>query len=114
MNFPHRPEDQVLPVGCPVEVGVGSENGPRFLLVVTEVLVNRGFNTCLQISDKKYRVGPYPLYKCKLPAIGRDRRGHRTTRPAGNPVRLPGLAVVAVDHIYLATGVFRSEERRGA
>src|SRR5690625_5869657 len=78
MNFPHRPEDQVLPVGCPVEVGVGSENGPRFLLVVTEVLVNRGFNTCLQISDKMYRVGPYPLYKCKLPAIVTTRRRKST------------------------------------
>src|SRR5690625_7567687 len=99
MDFPHRPEDQVLSVGCPVEIGVGPENGPRFLLVVTEVLIYRGLNAGLQIADKKNRVGPYPLYKCKLPAIGRDRRGHRATRHAGNSVRLPDLAVVAVDHI---------------
>src|SRR5690625_7706831 len=82
-----------------------AEKFPRFLLVVTEVLIYRGLNAGLQIADKKNRVGPYPLYRCKIPGIGRDRRGHRATRPAGNAVRLPGLACVALDNICRAIGV---------
>ena len=70
-DFPLRPEYEVLAVGHPVEIGVRTKNGPGFLLVATEVVVNGSFNARFEVTNEHDGLLAHPANEGHFGAVGR-------------------------------------------
>uniref|UniRef100_A0A0N4Z8I7 LigA n=1 Tax=Parastrongyloides trichosuri TaxID=131310 RepID=A0A0N4Z8I7_PARTI len=111
-----RPEDDALVVRGPAHRRIDAVDGPGFLQVAVQGVVDRGLATRFEVHDVEDGLVPVAPDEGQGLAVGRGGGANRTARAGDEGRDLARLAIQATDHIDLGVrvlGIFELAARRG-
>ena len=105
VNLAAGPEDHRGAIGHPVHIRIDAMDGPGFLHVHVQILVDRPHSSRLHVLEEQCAAGPDATYKGHIFAIRRRRRTHGAARTADHVFDLAVRQIDAPDAVDLGVRI---------
>ena len=106
IDFAIGPNDDGLVIRRPGEAGITTKDGPGFLLVFGQLVVNRPFASGFQVADVQHRLGAHPPHVGQQFSAARYLWSYGTACTTRNGFHFPGFPIELFNRKNLVVGVF--------